>query len=377
MAGRGKTTKDRKPPKPELFIGSSAEAGDVAAALEANLAHHFNVTPWTAGGSFQPGHMTLQELERHVHKSDFGVFVFSKDDVTTSRGKQQKAPRDNVVFEAGLFIGGLGRENCFIVAPQDYKKLKMPSDLEGFHPATYDHERFLRDGEVGLSVTANGIRSAITRRLAEKARAAAAAAAPGEADREEPEAEETLTVSAFRRAGDHVIDLLQMVGRNQAGLTVAVGNKVKMRGWAQTVLKMTHEVLKTVTPGLPDDAYVVWLKPKGKGAKSLELFEAYKLPEAYRKYYKFALGEGLAGTVWEEGKAGVHCKKKPHAKWTTRAGCDNASYVCVSVGAKAGPGGVLGFGSDTGFRVNKLQTQVMHAFAAILSLASKGPSRKG
>jgi predicted nucleotide-binding protein len=46
---------------------------------------------------------------------DFAILVLTPDDLTQSRGKQQPSPRDNVVFELGLFIGALGRDRVFMV----------------------------------------------------------------------------------------------------------------------------------------------------------------------------------------------------------------------------------------------------------------------
>ena len=47
-----------------------------------------------------------------------------------SRKKKQAAPRDNVIFELGLFMGALGRERTFIVKPR-HVDIKIPSDLLG------------------------------------------------------------------------------------------------------------------------------------------------------------------------------------------------------------------------------------------------------
>jgi hypothetical protein len=40
-----------------------------------------------------------------------------------------RVARNNVIFEIGLFIGGLGRERVFIVTPQNTGDFRIPSDL--------------------------------------------------------------------------------------------------------------------------------------------------------------------------------------------------------------------------------------------------------
>jgi hypothetical protein len=81
----------------------------------------------------------LLELTREV---DFAAFVFARDDwtgvgVTESSALEsaQASPRDNVVFEAGLFGGVLGMHRTFILHA---KGAKLPSDLLGLTCVRYD-----------------------------------------------------------------------------------------------------------------------------------------------------------------------------------------------------------------------------------------------
>ena len=61
---------------------------------------------------------------------DFAVFVFAQDDWTTTDASQpsQASPRDNVVFEAGLFGGAPGIRRTLILHAND---AKLPTDLLG------------------------------------------------------------------------------------------------------------------------------------------------------------------------------------------------------------------------------------------------------
>jgi predicted nucleotide-binding protein len=62
--------------------------------------------------------------------------VLTADDLIVSRGVEAKAPRDNVLIELGLFIGRIGRQRTFLLAPRE-KNIKIPADLEGVVFATF------------------------------------------------------------------------------------------------------------------------------------------------------------------------------------------------------------------------------------------------
>jgi len=119
--------------KPRIFLGSSATQGKLLQALTRGLEDVAQVEPWTA--SFNPGTTTLERLLELVHEVDFAAFVFARDDWTTNSpaasepsGAGQASPRDNVVFEAGLFGGVLGMRRTFILHASG---AKLPSDLLG------------------------------------------------------------------------------------------------------------------------------------------------------------------------------------------------------------------------------------------------------
>lgn len=84
--------------KPSIFVGSSVESIDTAYAIQENLEHDAEVTVWTQG-IFDLSKYTLDALVDQLDESDFGVFVFSPDDVARIRGKTVATARDNIVFE--------------------------------------------------------------------------------------------------------------------------------------------------------------------------------------------------------------------------------------------------------------------------------------
>jgi predicted nucleotide-binding protein with TIR-like domain len=126
--------------KPRIFLGSSGKQEKLLQALTRGLEDVAHVEPWTT--SFNPGTTTLERLLQLAHEVDFAAFVFAQDDWTTSSppasdptGSGQASPRDNVVFEAGLFGSALGMRRTFILHASGSK---LPSDLLGLTTVRYE-----------------------------------------------------------------------------------------------------------------------------------------------------------------------------------------------------------------------------------------------
>ncbi|MFL6260056.1 MAG: TIR domain-containing protein [Thermoanaerobaculia bacterium] len=151
--------------KPRVFIGSSTESIDYARAAQQNLQDDAEVTVWDQG-LFGPSKFILESLVEKLPNFDFGLFVFSPDDIVRIRGKQLKSARDNVVFELGLFIGRLGRLNTFVLVPNGTKSLRLPSDLSGMIYLGYEQNR--SDGNLiaAMSTACNSIRSRLREYIA-------------------------------------------------------------------------------------------------------------------------------------------------------------------------------------------------------------------
>lgn len=125
--------------KPRIFLGSSGKQAKLVQALTRGLEDVAHVEPWTT--SFNPGTTTLERLLELTREVDFAAFVFARDDWTTS-GRPvsvpesgQASPRDNVVFEAGLFGAALGMRRTFILHANG---AKLPTDLLGLTCVRYE-----------------------------------------------------------------------------------------------------------------------------------------------------------------------------------------------------------------------------------------------
>lgn len=125
--------------KPRIFIGSSVEGLNVAYSIQQNLTHDAEITVWDQG-VFQLSKTTIESLIDVLDQSDFGVFVFTGEDVALMREQIKSVVRDNVLFEFGLFIGKLSRDRVFFVVPSNVD-LHLPTDLLGITPGKYDSNR--------------------------------------------------------------------------------------------------------------------------------------------------------------------------------------------------------------------------------------------
>lgn len=83
----------------------------------------------------------IESLEKELDRADFAVVILTADDRANVRKKTVNLPRDNVIFELGLFTGRLGRERSFFVI-EGTSRTEVASDLSGVNPV-----KFFRDGK--------------------------------------------------------------------------------------------------------------------------------------------------------------------------------------------------------------------------------------
>ncbi len=193
--------------KPRIFLGSSAQQAKLLQALTRGLEDVAQVEPWTA--SFNPGTTTLERLLELVHEVDFAAFVFARDDWTTNSpaaselsGAGQASPRDNVVFEAGLFGGVLGMRRTFILHASG---AKLPSDLLGL--------TLIRYGEAMTAAEMRDVNQRLRRAIESEGRIAGIEGMWWQFSLTERSSEEPSAVSLLRISRDRD-GMLELTGRS-------------------------------------------------------------------------------------------------------------------------------------------------------------------
>jgi predicted nucleotide-binding protein with TIR-like domain len=122
--------------KPSVFIGSSTRGLPVARRLKELLARTARCRVWDRG-VFGLGMGTLEALVKATRQYDFAILVLTPDDIASKKGVRLFLPRDNVVFELGLFMGTLGKDRTFILLQQQKDRIALPSDLNGITTAEF------------------------------------------------------------------------------------------------------------------------------------------------------------------------------------------------------------------------------------------------
>lgn len=128
----------------EIFIGSSNSDGaqEKATLLKGILTGlGAKATCWFELDVFRVATITIESLLEQTRKCHGAVFIFDEDDMIKSNGKEIPMPRGNVIYEAGLFAGALGKEAVAICLVSGVHQI---SDLAGVTYLRYtpkDHQR--------------------------------------------------------------------------------------------------------------------------------------------------------------------------------------------------------------------------------------------
>ncbi len=123
-------------PRSRVFVISSVEALPVARAVQECFFHdNVSIVVWT-DGVFRASQYAVESLTQELDVADFAIAVAQADDLVKVRGEEKAVPRDNVLFELGLFIGRLGIHRTFLLEPLR-GGVKLPSDLTGITTIPY------------------------------------------------------------------------------------------------------------------------------------------------------------------------------------------------------------------------------------------------
>lgn len=136
-----------EPQRPKIFIGSSVEGLPIAEHIQDRLNYVAECTVWDQG-LFRPSETAIESLIERSASFDCAVIVLTADDVVTKRDNTSPVPRDNLIFELGLFTGFLGRAKTFMVTCRD-DEIELPTDLNGVTALEYPRRS---DGNISAAV---------------------------------------------------------------------------------------------------------------------------------------------------------------------------------------------------------------------------------
>jgi predicted nucleotide-binding protein len=124
---------------PVLFLGSSRESLPIVKAIVSGLdTSRVIPTLWTED-VFRPSDIAIEDLEAQLPHTDFALLIFGPDDKIISRDIPFEGPRDNVLFEFGMFLGAIGRKRTYLLKPKGML-VKIPTDLMGLEPIEYEYD---------------------------------------------------------------------------------------------------------------------------------------------------------------------------------------------------------------------------------------------
>jgi predicted nucleotide-binding protein/hypoxanthine phosphoribosyltransferase len=124
--------------KPEIFLASSSESVEILHKI-AELIKTCGGKPLLWTEAFPVGEFQLESLLKTSRKVDGALVLACADDKLLRRGEPAWTPRDNIVFEMGLFVSALSPSRVALVSVKSGKaKPIFPTDLAGLTYLHYD-----------------------------------------------------------------------------------------------------------------------------------------------------------------------------------------------------------------------------------------------
>lgn len=287
--------------KPKLFVGSSVEGLGVAYAVQQNLKHQAEVTVWDQG-IFRLSDSALDSLIQLLDRVEFGVFVFTPDDIVNIRGEENRAIRDNVLFELGLFVGRFGKGRSFILMPDERRDIHLPTDLIGMTPAIYETGRTDNNFQAATGPACHEIRQQIVS-VGSKSKSNESPSTPQseENDSESRSLENTQPIAEQVEAKVEAaqVEATQAVEAGEASWWALYSeNKY------EEAISLLEKRLETAEDEKQKLGYIEWIG-RAKAKINFESGVEYlrKLLEQHPDYYQVYMT--LAGAYWDNEL--VHC----------------------------------------------------------------------
>jgi len=128
--------------KLKVFVASSLEAKQDDQFIRGILENN-NINAVTWKDIFHTGEFGLESLLNITEQVHGAIIISTCDDKIWYRGKESMAPRDNVLFEMGLFIKALGLKHVALVFCKNEKgeSPKIPTDINGLNVIFFDKDK--------------------------------------------------------------------------------------------------------------------------------------------------------------------------------------------------------------------------------------------
>jgi len=138
------SSKKSKFGKYQVFIGSSSEALPIVSLISEKLIEQSRSDPDGLVLEPEPWNNHFREeavmsstfldaFPDLLDKCEFSIFILSPDDTLIKRDEVKKFTRDNVWFEAGMFMGRRGKDQTFFfLNTNDFGRFHFPSDIAGY-----------------------------------------------------------------------------------------------------------------------------------------------------------------------------------------------------------------------------------------------------
>lgn len=152
--------------KPKLFIASSwvAVRDKIVDTFTDVLQKDATCVCWEDEAEFKRGSTsTLEALMAAANRYDYAIFLLTPDDKLTRYGekKSYRCPRDNVIFELGLFLSVLGPNRVYAYQQKSSDPFWVLSDWKGIQAERFDFPEDRDERRSNIKELTKGLRENI------------------------------------------------------------------------------------------------------------------------------------------------------------------------------------------------------------------------